>query len=443
MLFKNYDQIILNGETPELQKKRKDILNILTYALDAVDPYNATKDFIINNLTKFNHNLIDFSKIENVYVVGFGKASIGMAKAVFDNIKVAQGVIITNETNFSCDYENLEVIIGGHPIPNQGSITGAQKIIELLKNSNVNDLIIVLISGGGSALLCNPRVSLNTLQITTDLLLKSGADISEINTIRKHLSYVKGGQLVKYSRSKILSLIISDIVNDPLEFIASGPTSPDSTTFLDSKKIFEKYDLWDRVLQEVIEIINDGLAKKIPETLKSNDPEFERVYNLIIANNEIACKAAVRRSIELGYKPKILTTSLTGEARDISHQLLNQSDEFSKDNNLFISGGEPTVTVKGLGKGGRNQEFVLSIMKQIADTNTIIASFATDGIDGKSDAAGAIADGFSLDKSKKRNLNLNSFLENNNSYEFFKELGDLFITGPSGTNVMDIQIIMK
>jgi glycerate-2-kinase len=303
----------------------------------------------------------------------------------------------------------------------------------------------VLISGGGSSLLCKPRVSLNDIQITNELLLKSGADIKEINTIRKHLSYVKGGQLLKDAKCTVVSMIISDIIKDPIEFISSGPTCPDSTTFIDAQVILKKYSLWEEVPKSVINIINNGIKGIVSETPKKKDLVFENVYNFIIANNDIACNAAEERAEELGYKTMILTTNLEGDAKKKGSYLVDKALNFQTyaKKLLFISGGETTVKIKGKGRGGRNQEMVLSCIDKIANEKLIFSSFATDGIDGTSNAAGAIADTFSLERAKEKGLDIRKYLEDNNSYMFFEKLEDYYLTGSTGTNVMDIQLIIK
>ena len=441
MLFKNRMQIIENGQTPKLKKIREDILDILTSALDAVDPYKAVKSRFNGGKIVLEDGEIDSSNFENVYLVGFGKASVGMAQATCDSINIKRGVVVTNDPDNSVQNNCITTLVGGHPISNQNSINSAEKIIEIVKECGKKDLLIVLISGGGSALLCKPRISLKGMQQTTDLLLKSGADINEINTIRKHLSFVKGGQLVRHAKCRVVSLIVSDIVNDPMGFIASGPTYPDSTTYNDAQDILFKYILWEKLPSEARRTIKSGIRGDIPETPKNCDPVFENVHNFIVANNEIACNAAGIKAKELGYEPVLLTTYLTGEAKDVGTYLVEKTGESDR-KKFFISGGETTVTIRGNGKGGRNQEMVLGSIKNLDGKDTVFASFATDGIDGKSGAAGAIADGFSLKRARKRNLDPDRYLMNNNSYEFFSTLGDLFITGPTGTNVMDIQIII-
>jgi glycerate-2-kinase len=444
MLFKNREKIIENGQTPELKKIRGDILDILTFALDSVNPYEVVKSRFYEKKINIGGKTVDPSDFGNICVVGFGKASVGLAQAVCDSIDVKKGIIITNDPNNIVRSECVDTFVGSHPIPDQNSIDGTEKILDIIKMCGNEDLLIVLISGGGSALLCKPRLSLEDLQQTTDLLLRSGADINEINTIRKHLSFVKGGQLAKFAKCRAVSFIISDIVGDPVEFIATGPTYPDSTTYGDAKVIFKKYALWQKLPSGVTNIIDDGVQGILAETPKKGDHVFDNLSNLIVANNEIACKAAEDKARKLGYITRLLTTSLTGEAREIGVYLVDKAKNYSKEleKHVFISGGETTVTIKGSGKGGRNQEMVLGGVECMDDTDIVFASFATDGVDGKSDAAGAIADGFSFIEACKKDLDPAGFLKENNSYNFFKGLDDLFMTGPTGTNVMDIQIIV-
>ena len=445
MLFKNREEIISNGQTPALKKVRQDILDILCSAIDAVDPYNAVKQRFVNEQIVFDNETINLSSFKDIYLVGFGKASVGMASAVCDSVKVVKGVVVTSDPDNKVEGDNVITFVGGHPIPSRASIDAADEILKTIKMCGEDDLLIVLISGGGSALLCKPRVNLKELQYTTDLLLRSGADINEINTIRKHLSMVKGGQLVKDVSCTVVSFIISDIVGDPMSFIASGPTYPDSTTYKDAQSALKKYNLWDEIPINVKMVISEGINGKIPETLKKGNLVFNNVFNFIVANNEIACNAARLKSEKLGYNVMILTTSLSGEAKDIGRFLVGKSKNYLSHGKkfVFISGGETTVTIKGNGHGGRNQEMILGSIKELDGSDLVFASFATDGIDGKSDAAGGIVDSTSLNRASEKNLNPEKFMVDNNSYVFLKNLNDLFFTGPTGTNVMDIQIIIK
>lgn len=434
MIFKNADTIIRNGKTPQIRQARKDILNILSEVIRSVDPYRVTYAYLKENL--------ETSAYKSIYLISFGKASIRMAQAASDLLPVKEGVVITNEDKI-VKAKNVYTFTGDHPIPTLRNIKATEKAIEVVEKCKEEDLLLVLISGGGSALLCKPRVPLKDMQTLTDLLLKSGADITELNTIRKHLSFVKGGQLAKLADCEIISCIISDVVGDPIEFIASGPTAPDTTTFEDAKNILIKYNLWNKVPESVKEIINMGLKCEISETPKPGDEIFNRVKNVIVANNSLACESAKRKAKKLGYKAKIFSTTLTGEAREVGKFLVKKAMDELTEKEIMIAGGETTVRVKGKGKGGRNQEMVLSTVGMLKDLPLVFASFATDGVDGNSDAAGAIADRYTLERSLSRGMEYGRYLENNDSYHFFKNLDDLLITGPTGTNVMDVQILLR
>ncbi len=446
MLFKNQKQIIKNGQTKELKKTRKDILDILASSLNAVDPYKTVKSKFHGKRIVFEGETIDISEFKNIFLVGFGKASVGMAKAVCDSVDIKRGVVITSDANKKVRSNRVATFVGGHPIPNQKSIDGTEKILDVVRSCRDDDLLIVLISGGGSALLCKPRVNLRDLQQTINLLLKSGADINEINTVRKHLSFVKGGQLVKSVKCTVISFVISDIVGDPLDAIASGPTYPDYTTYIDAQKVLKKYNLLEKAPSAIKKVLEEGIQGEIPETLKGDDPIFDNVFNFVVANNNMACKAAVNKAEKLGYKTMLLTTSLIGEAKEIGKYLAGKArNYYSIDAKkiAFVLGGETTVEVKGKGAGGRNQEMVLGGVEELDGADVVFASFATDGIDGASNAAGAIADGFTMTRACKKNIYPDEFLKKNNSYEFFKKLDDILLTGPTGTNVMDVQIIIK
>jgi glycerate 2-kinase len=443
MLFTNYDALVSNGCTPVLQQKRKDVLEMLTAAVDAVHPYHVVRNCFVDSQLVFPSETIDLSTFDNIYVVGFGKASVGMARAVCDAVPVVKGIVITNDPSAMLSNNAIEVFVGGHPLPNEGSIRGAEAILNLVSKAQETDCVIVLISGGGSSLFCKPRVPLSDLQKTMEMLFRSGATINDINTIRKHLSSVKGGLLISHIKAVCVSLLISDIVHDPITSIASGPTAPDPTTFSDAWDILIRYNLWESIPITVRTTIDDGVHGRIPETLKDGDPAFDTAFHCIVANNERACQGALRKAIELGYDAKLLTTSLTGEARMVGQYLVKQAlSSLSSEKTVFISGGETTVTMSGNGVGGRNQELVLSCVKDMANKEFVIASFATDGIDGNSTFAGALVDGCTLARAKKQHLNPITFLESNNSSAFFQHLGDGFRTGITGTNVMDVQLLV-
>ncbi|HID26070.1 MAG TPA: DUF4147 domain-containing protein, partial [Thermoplasmata archaeon] len=386
--------------------------------------------------------LFERSRHKSIYLVAFGKASISMAEAVCDTLPIKEGVVITHDENNRVHHKNVKTLVGDHPIPTERNIEATDQALSTIGKCKKNDLLITLISGGGSALLCKPRIPLHDLQKTTELLLKSGLDIKEINTIRKHLSQVKGGQLTRFAQSNVLSYIISDVVGDPLEYIASGPTTSDSTTYLDAKKILEKHLLWDKIPPSVQNVIEKGVKGELPETPKPGDKVFHRVENIVVANNTQACKAVSEKAKKLGYKPTILSTTLTGEARKVGKRFVTHAIDNLSSNSVLVAGGETTVNVTGNGRGGRNQEMVLSTVDLIVDNSLVFSSFATDGVDGNSDAAGAVADGFTKKRAETKGLSANKYLSNNDSYHFFKTLDDLLFTGPTGTNIMDIQILL-
>jgi len=444
MDFDHKKKLIDNGKTKAISKKREIILSCFSAVLKSVDPYNAVSSYVKNSSVFLHDKTIDMNQFKNIYVVGFGKGSIGMTQAICDSIPIKKGVAITNEQQRYVSYETVETIVGGHPVPNNNSMIGAQKVKNILNKCTSDDLVIILISGGGSALLASPRISLSDLQNTTKSLLASGATIQEINTIRKHLSTVKGGQLVQSIPCQIITFIISDVVGDPLEFIASGPTVGDSTTFTDAYDILKKYHLWNQVPESIRRVITQGKTGLIPETPFPDNPVFSQVSNVIVANNSMACKTMYSHVQRYGLKPVLLSTQLTGEARELGPNLFEKANRlFNKgQGNVFISGGEPTVTLNGNGKGGRNQEMVLSLVEALDKTSTVFASFGTDGIDGMSPAAGAIADGNSFQRAKNKDMNVEDYLKNNDSYTFFHSLQDTIITGPTGTNVMDVQILI-
>jgi glycerate-2-kinase len=328
----------------------------------------------------------------------------------------------------------------------------------MLKNGDSQTLVLCLISGGGSALLVAPcnSITLDEKQRVTELLLKAGADINELNAVRKHVSAIKGGRLAEIAYpSKVISLILSDVIGDPLDVIASGPTSPDETTYQDAIHVIEKYGLRDKIPVHIWNTLKDGANGAMPDTPKTGNPAFEGIENIIIGSNKIATGAAAKKAMELGFDTSILTSELQGEAREAAKWLALKAverreqkaeDRIQKTEDrkiCFISGGETTVTVKGNGIGGRNMELALAFAIEIAGTDGItLLSAGTDGTDGPTDAAGAIVDGQTIKKANAKGLDPLVYLEHNDSYIFFKNTGELFVTGSTGTNVMDIQIIL-
>lgn len=415
---------------------RRDALDMLEAALDSVDPYEATRNALSLNDDDLSVDevTVDLTSIADVYVVGFGKASVGMARAVETLLPVTEGLIISTE---EAELDHVQVRQGDHPLPSPRNVEATQELLDILDQAEPHDLVIGLISGGGSALLCQPSVSLEAMHQVTQRLMQAGCTIQELNTVRKHLSAVKGGQLAARCQARILSLVISDVIGNPLAFIASGPTAPDPTTYTEARDVLKKYDLWRD--GEVMQHIESGCSGNQTET----PARLDNVNHVIVANNERACRHACTVAQQKGYHCDVASTTLSGEARQVGRDVARYVRLLPREDAAVVFGGETTVTVKGNGSGGRNQELVLGALEDIAGERLVLLSCGTDGVDGNSPAAGAIADGDSLQRAHHENLNPAAALRENDSYRFFDGLGDAIMTGPTGTNVMDIQIILK
>ncbi|MEM2931110.1 MAG: glycerate kinase [Thermoproteota archaeon] len=436
---------ILNKKLLSKSMWRNSVLEILEEGLRAADPKKSVAE-ALEGITS------EIKAAERVFVIGFGKASVSMAEACEERMgeRVFDGAIIIPENVDAGSLRRIRVFKGTHPTPSEASVESTRRLISTCQGLTRRDLVICLISGGGSSLLTLPAegVTLEEKKVTTDILLKSGAEIKEINTVRKHISSVKGGQLINFLKpAKVVSLILSDIVGDPVEYIASGPTSPDSSTFKDAYNIILKYDLTGKLPGRVIERLERGIRGEAPETPKPGDEIFNNVKNIIVSNNMKSLTAMEKKACELGYNTLVLTSFSQGEAREVGRFLcavikqIATYDSPVKKPACLIVGGETTVTVKGRGKGGRNQELTLSILTNCSSLrNFVFASIGSDGIDGYTDAAGAIADFSTLENACNKGLNPEVFLEDNDSYNFFKQMGDLIFTGPTGTNVNDFTL---
>lgn len=438
--------------TPE--KRRDAIVDIFRAGLRAVDPARSVKEHMPYVLDVCRQR-----GVTEVEVIAFGKGAASMAKAaVYElNHEVhARGIVLTKygHVHGAPFHRDVEVFEAGHPIPDEAGHVAAQKILKVLQDADETMLVLFLISGGGSALLAAPveGMSLADKQTVTDLLLKSGATIDELNTVRKHLSRVKGGRLAKAAYpAHGISLILSDVIGDRLDVIASGPTAPDPTTYADALAVLGKYALMDKVPANVLKILHDGATDLLPETPKKDDPVFENFENIIIAGNQKATAACEQRAAELGFNPVAPANNIEGEARNLGPRYVRAirstqswlAGNPERQSMCFIYGGEPTVTVKGNGKGGRNTELALAFAIAADGMEGVtFLSAGTDGTDGPTDAAGAIVDGETVKRGKEKGLDAKEFLERNDSYSYFKETGELLITGPTGTNVMDLEIVL-
>lgn len=436
------------------------IANILAAALNAVDPAAA----IAQHLHRSDDRLTvqgrhyDLADYRRVFVVGAGKAGAPMAYAVSKILgdRLTQGVIVVKD-GYAQSREDLhpapglDILEAGHPIPDERGVRAARRIIALLETTRADDLVICLISGGASALLVSPAegITLNDLQQLTSALLASGANINEINTMRKHLDRVKGGKLARLAApAHLVSLILSDVIGDPLDVIGSGPTAPDSSTFEDAYQVLERYGLLDRVPPAVLAVLQRGRQGDILENPAPHDPLFAKVHNAIIGSNILAANAALAQADKEGLNPMLLTTYLQGEARQVGLVLAGILRQIS-DSDLpvprpacLVAGGETTVTLNGDGLGGRNQELALGAVQELAGLPAIaLVALATDGGDGPTDAAGAVVTGETQARARQLGLDPNAYLARNDSYHFFDPLGDLLKPGPTQTNVNDLTFL--
>lgn len=434
---------------------RKDAETIFLAGVKAVEPASAIRKHVTlkDERLTVNDTVYNLTDFENISVIGAGKASAAMAQAVEEILgNRLKGGVVNVKYGHGLPLKKIQVNEAGHPVPDEAGFQGARQIAGLLKKTGEKDLVIFLISGGGSALLPYPAegLTLDDKQQVTRRLLEVGANIHEINALRKHLSQVKGGRLARLAfPSTLISLILSDVIGDDLDTIASGPTVPDHSTFADCLGIVEKYDLKDKMPAAVVEFLEKGDRREVEETPKSGDPAFERTQNLIIGSNIQAVRAARKMAEELGYNSLILSSFIEGETREVAKVHAAVAREIVKTGSpvprpaCVISGGETTVTIRGKGLGGRNLEFVLAAAIEIDGYHdVVILSGGTDGTDGPTDAAGAIADGSTFSRAKKKGMSAENFLRENDSYHFFKPLGDLIITGPTHTNVMDLRLVM-
>lgn len=438
--------------------RRRDALAIFQSAVDAADPERC-----VHAAVKLDDNEIrvagtdppyDLNTFSRICVVGAGKATPAMAAAVEDILgdRITCGAINTKYGHADSRLRRISTTECAHPIPDEAGVKGTAEMAQLLEDSDENSLVICLFSGGGSALMPAPvaGISLAEKQETTQQLLACGATIDEINTIRKHLSQVKGGRTARLAApATVISLVISDVIGDRLETIASGPVYPDPTTYGDCLEIFTRFGLLERLPPKVLDYMKAGVSGDGPETAGPDDPSFARCTNHLVGNISLSIEAARRAAAELGYQPLILSSRIAGETREVAamHAAIAQE---AVDNGCpvappacIISGGETTVTLKGSGKGGRNQEFALAAAIELDGWDGVTAlSGGTDGTDGPTDAAGAIADGSTVARAAALGMDPAGYLDDNDSYHFFSALDDLVITGPTGTNVMDVRLLL-
>ena len=443
-----------------IKEMRTEAKAIFRESLRPVNPYGAVKNFvrikndqIILGKDETDQTSLDLKQFDRISLVGGGKATAPMARAMEELLKdrIHKG-LINVKYGFTDDLSVTQTTEASHPLPDENGVKGTKAILNLLAKANNKDLIISLISGGGSALLCRPAqgITLSEKQTVTGMLLDCGAGIDEINAVRKHISAAKGGQMARAAfPATVVNLMLSDVVGDKMDVIASGPFVPDSSTFEDALGILKKYDL-KGVPEAIVQRLQKGARGKVPDTPKAADPVFLYVSNIIVGSNILALEAAEKKALAFGYNPLILSSLIEGETRDVARVHCAIAKEALRSGRpihkpaCIISGGETTVTIRGKGLGGRNQEFCLAAAIEIADIphKIVVLSGGTDGNDGPTDAAGAVVDPFTVTRGREAGMEAVDFLNHNDAYHFFQKTKDLLMTGPTNTNVMDVRLLL-
>lgn len=427
---------------------------LLLAGLDAADPETAIRRAVRvrNNRLRVGTREYDLSGFSRIVCIGAGKASGAMAGALERQLgsRVEGGLVVATDGHAE-KTKRIQLLEARHPVPDRRSEQAARRIVRLLESLSKRDLVLMVLSGGASSLLAAPAVglTLKEKQLTTRLLLRSGATIQEINTVRKHLSGIKGGRLAGATIATVITLILSDVPGDDPATIGSGPMAPDPSTFADAKRVLDAYGIRNRIPPAVRRHVDRGVRGRIPDTPKPGETLFSRVRHHVIGNNRAVIECMAKRARALGLRPLILTTTLFGEARDMGKLFGNLARGMRRSGNpvrppaCLLAGGELTVTVKGKGIGGRVQEFALAAAPSIDGLSRVfVAGFGTDGIDGPTEAAGAIVDGRTISRAKQKGVSLEAALRENDSHGFFDRVGGHVVTGPTGTNVNDVYMIL-
>ena len=443
----------------QLSKEQEDdVIAVLTAAIDASDPYKCVKEHISLNENRFlaiNGHTYDLDEINRLYLIGAGKASLPMASAVMEKIGgfIHSGIVISKHKLDKWTLpEKITVCLGSHPVPTKESIQSTQLLVNFVKRLRPEDLIINLISGGGSALMTMPfpGINLDDVQLLTKKMLSVGATIQEINTIRKHIDCVKGGGLARMAGKAVIeTLILSDVLGDDISMIASGPTCADETTFSDAMGIIEKYELAGEISRNIVKHLQKGIEGKVSETVKLDDPILINKHHQVIASLTGSIVQAAAVAAERGYHTRILSNTIIGEAREVGKmsgsilKTLADTSLILPRPAMIIGGGETTVRLTGNGKGGRNQEISFGAIEIISGCeNCALVSIATDGEDGPTNAAGAYVTGKTEKRAREKGLRLNDYGITNDTYHLFDHLDNLIRTGPTGTNVNDLLLLI-
>ncbi len=452
MRDRNFAQLSMNAITPTTRRLREVVLNAFADVLAEINPGFLLQSLLHAEGTKLRiaEDFLELERYRNIYVLGGGKASGAMAASLeklLGSRLTAGCVNIPHET--VCSTRAVTLNRAGHPVPDESGVEGARCMIELADRAGCDDLVFCIISGGGSSLMPLPAsgLTLADKQTLTSMLLRSGATISEMNAVRKHLSGIKGGWLAKRAYpARLINLILSDVIGDPLDVIASGPTVPDASTFAEAMAILQRYDIWLEMPEAARKRIAAGADAMLEETPKPGDVAFARVSSHIVGNNRLALTAAERHLAAAGFKVEIIEEPWHGDAFELGQNLAGKAVAAARSAvpTAVIMGGEATVKVAGEGRGGRNQHAALVAAAGLAGLNdTLVAVLATDGIDGPTDACGALVDGSTLARAQKLSISPEAYLYRNDSYSFFNALGDLVHTGYTGSNVNDVYMILS
>ncbi len=434
---------------------KRDARRIFEAGLRAVDPREAVNKFLAveGNMLRLGEQELNLDSFRSILVIGAGKGSALMAQAVEEILgdRIGGGIVIV-KYGYVAPLQRIRLVEAGHPTPDENGWRATKELVDLVQRLDNRDLVLLVLSGGGSALLPMPvtGITLEEKMMATNLLLKSGVPIQEMNAVRKHLSQVKGGQLARLVHPAMLvSLILSDVVGDPLDVIASGPTVGDPSTFKHCAEILDRYELWQKLPTSVRLHLQEGVEGRVPETPKPDDQVFAKTHSILVGTNLQALKEAATAAQELGYSSLILSSMIEGDTGEaarfhtaLAHEIIRSGHPLPRPACL-ISGGETTVVVRGKGKGGRNQEFALVAAMDLDGAEGVcLLCGGTDGTDGPTDAAGAVVDGETVARALAKGLDPREFLARNDSYHFFERLNDLVMTGPTNTNVMDLRIVL-
>ena len=437
------------------RRLKEEALTIFQAGLAAVDPAQAVSQSVTMDSESIvlgrNRELsLPLSDFDRVVALAFGKAGAVMASALEHRLgdRLDGGVAVVKHGH-SVATRKVEVMEAGHPVPDAAGMAGAEKVASLAAAATERTLVLCLISGGGSALLPlpAPAITLDDKMATTELLLRAGADVKALNCVRKHMSALKGGQLARLiAPGTVVSLILSDVVGDPLDVIASGPCTPDQSTFQDAAQVLRRFGVWEQLPDAVRGRIGAGVAGEVADTPGRGDPAFARCHNLLVGTNAACLQGCRVQARSLGFEVVDLGGAMEGEAREVAREMIDRvrrETAEARRPTCWLGGGETTVTVTGPGKGGRNQEFALAaaLAMQRLDDALVLAA-GTDGTDGPTDAAGGVAFGDTVERGARLGLDASRFLAQNDSYEFLNAVGDLMVTGPTGTNVMDVYLAL-